>query len=155
MVTVSRFLPLCVLLAGLLGACAEYPPVPASHAQPDSVPGATVTAQQLQGSEWTVSYIDGVGASQGNWPRLRWTEGDRVSGSGGCNAFAGSATMGTGSMRFEKLAAIGKLCVTEPGGQEDRFFRALELTRKAQFSGSRLLLLDESGNTLLRLERIN
>ncbi len=141
------------LLATLvLGGCTGYAPPPTSSTPPAA---SSATTLELAGSAWTAAAIDGVGAMRGNWPQLRWVSADRVAGTGGCNAFVGSVEANWGALRFGKLAATGKLCMIEPGGQEDKFFRALELTRRARRSGSQLLLLDESGNTLVTLERLN
>jgi len=37
-----------------------------------------------------------------------------------------------------------------PGSQEDRFFKALELTRKARVERDQLVLTDEAGKQLAR-----
>ncbi|APW43721.1 META domain-containing protein [Rhodoferax saidenbachensis] len=143
-------------LAMVLAACAVPAPQPESTASTPKASAAPVlTAQVLAGSVWSAGFIDGVGAARGNWPQLRWVGTDRVAGSGGCNNFVGSAVLEQDSLRFGSLAATGKLCMTEPGGQEDKFFMALELTRKARLEGTQLWLLDASGKPLVKLERLN
>src|SRR5258707_628319 len=127
-----------VLAALVLGGCTGYAPAPTNTGTPSAPAAGGAATLELAGSAWTAAAIEGVGASRGNWPQLRWLSADRVAGTGGCNAFVGSAEVGPGTLRFGKLAATGKLCMIEPGGQEDKFFRALELTRQARRSGSQL-----------------
>ncbi len=148
----QRLSSLAVVL--VLAGCAAYPPAAQAPAASDSAQPVSA-APALAGSAWTASYVDGVGATRGNWPQLRWLAADRVAGSGGCNNFAGGMVQAEDGVRFSSLAATGKLCMTEPGGQEDKFFRALELTRHLRVDGSQLLLLDASGKTLAKLERLN
>jgi heat shock protein HslJ len=42
-----------------------------------------------------------------------------------------------------------------PGSQEDMFFKALELTRKARMERDQLVLTDENGKQLARLLKTN
>jgi heat shock protein HslJ len=144
-----------LVLALVLTACAVPPPQPAATSPKATSATSMLTAQAMAGSAWSAGFVDGVGATRGNWPQLRWVGPDRVAGSGGCNNFVGSATLEQDNLRFGSLAATGKLCMTEPGGQEDKFFMALELTRKARLEGTQLWLLDASGKPLVKLERLN
>lgn len=140
------------LVAGLL-ACTVPPTQPASN-PPGPVlatPGGVVTQSVLAGTTWTAFFIEGVAEVLSPKPKLRWDFSQRVSGTGGCNAFGGASVFGLDSLRLGPLAATGKACVTLPGAQEDRFFRALERTRKARLEGEQLVLLDASGNPLVRL----
>jgi heat shock protein HslJ len=43
--------------------------------------------------------------------------------------------------------------MASPQGQEDKFFKALEKTRKTRMAGRELLLADETDRVLLRLYR--
>ncbi|MBP8053299.1 MAG: META domain-containing protein [Burkholderiaceae bacterium] len=109
-----------------------------------------VTPNLLAATSWTAFAIDGVAEVLSPKPRLRWDLSQRFSGTGGCNAFGGASVVGLDSLRLGPLAATGKACVTLPGAQEDMFFRALELTRKARLEGEQLVFLDASGKPLLR-----
>jgi hypothetical protein len=42
-----------------------------------------------------------------------------------------------------------------PGSQEDFFFKALELTRKARLDRDQLILMDESGKVIARFLKTN
>lgn len=112
---------------------------------------AVPTAQSLSEDAWVAVAIDGVAAVVPAPPTLRWTDTGRVSGSGGCNQFSGNYTLEFDRMAFSALAATRMLCVPAPQGQEDMFFKALELTRRVQLSDGGLLLLDEQGKTLVRM----
>lgn len=115
-----------------------------------AAPGVAVTASLLAGTTWTAFAIDGVAEVLIPKPKLRWDLSQRVSGTGGCNAFGGTSVVGYDSLRLGPLAPTGKTCLTLPGAQEDLFFKVLELTRKARIEGDQLVLLDATGKTLAR-----
>lgn len=141
-----------VLLVGQL-ACTAPTAKPESNL-PGAVSGTSrvvVTPTLLAGTAWTAFAIDGVAEVLSPKPKLRWDLSQRVSGTGGCNAFGGVSVVGPDSLRLGPLAATGKACFTLPGAQEDMFFKALELTRKARFEGEQLVLLDANGKPVARL----
>lgn len=147
MVLKIRGVAVCSLfLAVALGGCAAWEPVPAA------VP---VTSTELVSGEWVAFAVDGVDEVVFPKPKLRWTGAEQVSGTGGCNAFAGRAVVGPQGLRIGPLKAMGKPCLTLPGGQEDRFFQALEQTRKARLERDQLVLVDAAGKTLARLLKVN
>ena len=116
--------------------------------QPQSGP---VSGGQLQGREWVASYIDGIATVTAPAPRLRWTAADQLAGNGGCNAFMGRAVVEQGALQLGPLAATGKMCMTAPKGQEDRFFKALEAARHVKLQDGQLVLEDATGRVLARL----
>lgn len=131
-----------LLLVAVLGGCAALESVPIA------VP---VTSTELVAGEWVAFAVDGVDEVVSPKPKLRWTGAEQVSGTGGCNAFAGRAVVGPQGLRIGSLKATGKPCLTLPGGQEDRFFQALEQTRQARLEQDQLVLVDAAGKTLARL----
>lgn len=139
----SSFKPVVTLalLMALVGC--EAPPVQA--------PAGPVSVAQLQGQEWVANYIDGIATVKAPAPRLRWTSADQLTGSGGCNAFMGRAVVEQGALKLGPLAATGKMCLTAPQGQEDRFFKALEAARSVRLLDGQLLLEDAAGRLLARL----
>jgi len=143
--TVGGKLCLWVLLAAL-GGCV------APALQPASV---AVTPALLAGTEWVAFSIEGAPEVVTPKPTLRWVNGSRVSGTGGCNAFRGLSTSAQGGLRLGPLSPTGSACLTLPGAQEDLFFKAIELTRNAYLQGDQLVLVDESGRPLARLIRVN
>jgi putative lipoprotein len=78
---------------------------------------------------------------------------DHVSGSGGCNRFAGGFTLKRRSLSFGHVAATMMMC---PQGmeQEQAFFAALAKTARYSIDGDRLELLDKSGAVLMRLNAV-
>lgn len=134
------------LLLGMLGACALPPHVDAPIAP-------ALASTTLAGTEWVAFSVDGVPEITLPKPRLRWVSADQVAGTGGCNAFRGAAQVGTGTLRLGPLASTGRACLSMPGSQEDFYFKALELTRKARLERDQLVLMDESGKVLARFLR--
>jgi len=150
---------LCFLLVGaVLSACTVAPPRTSSPTAPpsraDQTPSAPVT-MALAGTEWTAFAIDGKPEVLSPKPKLRWLSADKVAGTGGCNGFAGPAVAGPDSLRLGPLASTGRACLSMPGSQEDLFFKALELTRKARIERDQLVLMDETGKQLARFLRTN
>ena len=106
------------------------------------------------GSDWVATQIAGVPALQEPLPRLRWAAAEQISGSGGCNTFAGTAVVSQGALRIGRLAATGRQCTAmQQGGQEDRFFSALELARTVRLVNGQLVLEDAAGQPLARFEK--
>lgn len=135
-----------LLWAAVLSGCTAW------EAAPAAIP---VTSTELLGGEWVAFAVDGVEEVVFPKPKLRWMGPEQVSGTGGCNAFAGKAVVGPQGLRIGPLKAMGKPCLTLPGGQEDRFFQALEHTRKARLERDQLVLVDATGKTLARFLKAN
>ena len=143
MICIFRFLAVASFL--LLSGCALQPAAPV-------VPAFSPAA--ITGVEWIATVVDGVPYMQSPRPKLRWTSVDALSGTGGCNAFAARATLGAqNSVRIGSMVPIGKPCMTEPGAQEDMFFKALEQTAQARIESGQLLLLTDDGRVLLRMSK--
>lgn len=141
----SRFPSLLLILGAALAltACVVPP-----EEQPPQVLASGAT---LVGKEWVAMQIAGVEKVTEPAPRLRWTAPEQVAGSGGCNSFFGRAVIQQGAVLIGPLGATGRMCLALPqGGQEDRFFKALELARTARQSGAELVLEDGTGQLLLR-----
>ncbi len=146
---------LCTLLmAALLGACATGPKGTASTPAPASSPAAPASLS-LAGTEWVAFALNGVPEVSAPKPKLRWVSADKVTGTGGCNGFTGPSVMGPNSLSLGPLASTGRACLSMPGSQEDLFFKALELTRKARLDRDQLVLMDESGKQLARFLKTN
>ena len=143
-------------VAALLGACAVAPPStsPTSPSNPVAAPTAP-TALTLAGTEWAAFAVDGKAEITNPKPKLRWLSADKIAGTGGCNGFSGPSVATPDSLRLGPLASTGRACLSMPGSQEDLFFKAIELTRKARIDRDQLVLMDESGKQLARLLRTN
>jgi len=77
----------------------------------------------------------------------------KVSGSGGCNRFAGSATIKGATIRFSRMVSTMMACQPEMMDQERRFLDALEKVRRweRQRDTGQLVLRDGSGRSLMVL----
>ncbi len=148
------------VVALLLSACAV---APSSPPQPSAPPAATKVPHTppppvtlvLAGTEWLAFSVEGKADVVNPKPKLRWLTADKVAGTGGCNGFTGPSVAGPDSLRLGPLASTGRACLSMPGSQEDLFFKALELTRKAKMERDQLVLMDESGKQLARFLRAN
>lgn len=109
--------------------------------------------QTLQGAEWIVVALDGVAFVSEPAPRLRWSGQDRLGGNGGCNSFVGRFSNDAGSFKVGPLAATRMLCVPVPQGQEDKFFKALENTQRADLVDDELRLMGSGEAVVVRLRR--
>jgi len=118
-----------------LAACASTPPAPA------------LDSASLVGTSWT----QGVGS---NAPRLNFATAISVNGTGGCNNFSGKAELTGSKVTLGPLAATKKMCLGPPQHVEDVFFRALADARSLQLDGGQLVLLNQSGQEVARLDKV-
>ncbi len=131
-----------VLLSLGLSACVVPPP------SADRLP---VSGAELVDADWVATQIAGVPTVVEPAPRLRWSSAEQIAGSGGCNVFAGRAVVQQGALQIGRLAATGRMCLALPqGGQEDRFFKALESARTVRLVNGQLVLEDAAGQVLAR-----
>lgn len=113
---------------------------------------ATATSPALEltslvGTSWT----QGIGA---NAPRINFATASSVNGTGGCNNFSGKAELEGSKVTLGPLAATKKMCLGPPQHVEDAFFRALQDTRSVQLDGTQLVLLNQAGQEVTRLDRV-
>lgn len=141
-----------LLLVTALSACAVPGSGPASRPSEQQQPA---TSAALVGGEWVAFAVQGVPEVGLPKPKLRWIAADQVTGTGGCNGFKGRSSGSLSSLQLGPLASTGRACLSMPGSQEDLFFKALELTRKARIERDQLILLDDAGKQLARFLRSN
>ena len=80
---------------------------------------------------------------------LLQSDGQRLTGSGGCNRMTGSYQLNGQSITFGKVASTMMACV-DGMEQEAAFFKALDQTRSWKVQGDALELLDASATTIAR-----
>ncbi|HWS75030.1 MAG TPA: META domain-containing protein, partial [Quisquiliibacterium sp.] len=126
-----------------------------AQAAASAAPGATaeVSFDALMGSDWIVDDPAFIARDGGRTPTLRFLDGDRVSGTGGCNRFSGQASVSRGVAHLGPVAATRMACRGSVADTEARFFQALEAVRGARLEGIRLVLLDGAGKPLVRFVR--
>jgi len=77
--------------------------------------------------------------------------GGRISGSGGCNRYFGTATVEGGKIKIGPLGATQMACVPAQMEQERKFLDALGATKGFRLDDGKLVLLDAGGKPLMRL----
>jgi heat shock protein HslJ len=133
----------CGTLTAMAGGPSRTPA--AAAPAPASPPG-------LDGTAWMLASLAGRPVPAGAGATLRF-EGDRVSGSDGCNRFAGpwsgrGATLSIGP----NLAATRRACPEPQGTLAADFGRALVAAGGWRIDGTRLVLLGEGGTALATFE---
>lgn len=100
---------------------------------------------------WLAEDIRGGGVIDRAQSTLELTADGQVSGSGGCNRFAGRATINGADILFSPMATTRMACPPTVMGQEARFLSALEEARGWRIDAARrkLLLLAPGGAPLL------
>ena len=136
---------LSVGLALCLSACGIEPP------RATTLPSS---AAALLDVEWVVVSLAEVPAVTQPVPHVRWISAEQVTGSGGCNAFMAQAVVDHGAVQFQRMVPRGGACLAVPqGGQEDRFFKALEATRVLRLVNGQLWLEDASARVVARFAK--
>ncbi len=103
---------------------------------------------------WLAEDIRGGGVIDNAQSKITFDADGKVSGSGGCNRFRGSATMGGDQLKIGPLGSTRMSCTSALMDQETKFFLALEAARSFVFDGAFLRLRDESGSEIMRLTRL-
>jgi heat shock protein HslJ len=97
----------------------------------------TALSSPIVGTELTATFAD-----------------DKVSGSGGCNTFSGSATTDGSDISIGPLASTMMACTDEAKStQEQQYLQALELANTFEVVGDRLSLFREDGGYAAVFER--
>jgi heat shock protein HslJ len=116
------------------GLC-QTTPAPSSGHQ-DAAP-ATLQPS-LRETQWNLTELDGnpvtVTAADGQPYIYLQEQGDRLSGSGGCNRFFGSYDLSGSSLEFHSVAQTLMACAGASMGREPALMEALKLTTSYQIS---------------------
>ena len=147
----------CLLAALLATACgalrapsAGAPPgAPAPSAAAPAAPAAPPT---IDGTPWALVTLAGRPPARAAAATLRF-DGDRVSGSDGCNRFAGPGARDGARLRIgPNLASTQRACPEPQRGLASAYLRALEGTTGWRLDGRALVLLGEAGAPLASFE---
>lgn len=110
----------------------------------------------LENSYWKLVELKGNPITPANNQQeahiiLRGGEPTALSGSGGCNRLMGSYTLSGDTITFGRTAMTMMAC---PQGMdtEQAFTAALEGKKRWHIEGNQLLLLDDTGKTVVRFE---
>ena len=99
----------------------------------------------ITGTDWRpVSIGDQVVAGDTRL-HLRFEVDGKLNGSGGCNSFFGSYTLGESGIDIGPIGATRMACPEPQMELEAKFFLALENAEKIESRANRLVLLDSAG----------
>lgn len=107
--------------------------------------------------KWLAEDIDGGGVIDRLQTTLDIRDDGIVTGMGGCNRYAGSATIDSTTIRFLPMASTRMACSAAAMRQEAKFHSTLEKIRtwRADQGQRKLVLLDRQGFELMRLSRMD
>jgi heat shock protein HslJ len=95
---------------------------------------------QVQDRVWVAETIEGQPVSTGITSTLELDADGRVSGSTGCNRYAGATAIDGTQLHFGQLAMTKMACMGPAMAQETHFIQALERTARWSLAGETLLL---------------
>jgi heat shock protein HslJ len=115
--------------------------------------GAILPPDTLAGSNWTFVSIGGA-AVTGDRPTSLQFDGERLSGSAGCNRFAGGYAVKDGVLTAGQLAATLMACPGPGMEQERAFFDLMSAPAEIDFpSDGTMVLTGKNGKTAI-LKRV-
>ncbi len=125
--------------AGFLGAC-----------------GSSEETQALEGPTWVLTSwkaADGTMVDALTEVTVTATfDSGRVGGSGGCNSYGGTYTVGDGTLKISEIVQTLMACEEPSMEQEGAFVAALEATTAYAVEGATLTLKDGAETALLTFE---
>lgn len=107
--------------------------------------------------KWLAEDIDGGGVIDRLQTTLEIRDDGIVTGTGGCNRYAGSAAIDGNTIKFLPMASTRMACSTAAMRQEARFHSTLEKVTawRADQAQRKLVLLDKDGFDLMRFSRMD
>jgi heat shock protein HslJ len=107
--------------------------------------------------KWLAENIDGGGVIDRLQTTLEIRDDGIVSGTGGCNRYAGSAAIDGDAIKFLPMASTRMACSAAAMRQEGKFHSTLEKVRtwRIDQAQKKLLLLDRQGFELMRFSRMD
>jgi putative lipoprotein len=123
--------------------------------EPPAPPSRPVQAADLIGSQWLAVDISGGGVAGESHSTLHFTAPNQVDGNTGCNLFRGPLVTEGASIRIGPLATTRRGCTPALMDQERRYLMALAQASGMRLDGTELVILDESGQPLVRYSRVD
>ncbi len=114
---------------------------PASGSSAGSASGA-----KLRGTRWVLAEVNGAPAvpGQGESAHFELHKKEKLTGSTGCNNFAGNYLASEGALQFMPGATTMKMCTPAVAQQEQAFLAALKATTAYTVDGNTLQLMNGS-----------
>ena len=118
---------------------------------------AACAAPATPAGKWLAEDIDGGGVIDRLQTTLDIRDDGIVTGMGGCNRYAGSATFDATAIKFLPMASTRMACSAAVMRQEARFHATLEKIRAWRIDEPKrkLVLLDGGGFEMLRFSRMD
>ncbi len=108
-------------------------------------------AAQLAGSEWRPTEIRTIKIPADAEMFVRFGDGGKLVGNGGCNRFVGSYKLVGDAIELGRLGVTRKACPDPVMKSEERFLRALASVRRFARDRAKLSFADEAGKPVMRL----
>jgi heat shock protein HslJ len=126
----------------------------------ESKPDSTQPSSQLPRTDagllintsWQAQSIMGKPASAAE-STLTFGADNSVAGNAACNQYQTTADLSNGALQLGPIATTRMMCPPPVSGQETVFLEALELTRKWEWVGNTLELLDGENAVVTRLQQ--
>lgn len=118
---------------------------------------AASAAPAAPAGKWLAEDIDGGGVLDRAQTTLDIRDDGMVTGTGGCNRYAGSANVDGGSIKFLPMASTRMACSPAVMNQEAKFHASLEKVRgwRIDERQRKLILLDKDGFDLIRFSKMD
>ncbi len=104
---------------------------------------------------WLAEDIKGGGVIDRLQTTLQLGADGKVTGTGGCNRYMGTATVKGDAITFGPMAGTRMACTPAVMDQENKFHAALETVRSWHIAQGLLFLRDASGNVVLRFSTMD
>ena len=111
----------------------------------------SAAAAQLAGSEWRPTEIRTIEVPAGAEMFVRFGDGGKLVGHGGCNRFVGTYKLVGDAIELGRLGVTRKACPDPVMKYEERFLRALASARRFVRDRAKLSLADDDGKPVMRL----
>lgn len=117
------------------------------------VEGSGSETRNLRGSAWRLDDLGGAGILESVEATLEFSEDGKVSGSGSCNRFFGSAEISGQSIKLGPLGSTRMSCVEAVMNQEAKYLGALQHAERFTLEGPILLIYHKGTEKPLRFMR--
>lgn len=104
---------------------------------------------------WLAEDINGGGVIDRLQTTLALGADGKVSGTGGCNRYMGTATLKGDAITFGPMAGTRMACAPAVMNQDDKFHAALATVKSWRIEHTKPLLIDGGGNVVLRFSTMD
>jgi heat shock protein HslJ len=120
-----------------------------------ALPATAHAASPSPRGSWLAEDINGGGVIDRLQTTLTIGTEGKVTGTGGCNRYMGTATVKGDAIAFGPMAGTRMACPPAAMDQENKFHAALETVRSWHIAQGLLFLHDGNGNVVLRFSTMD